>query len=237
MHLLTPARQAIPADGRVDASARSARLVEVAEHLFIEHGFHATCMDAVAKQAGVSKKTLYQVFGSKDGLFAAVVRRHDVRLVVDDLPSEPQAALNLVLLRLARLILHPRRIAIHRLVAIEGARSKRLAQTFYQNGPQIGLAVIERQLNELTAAGVCRLNDPAEAARMLVGMTIGDIHAKLLFGVVSKVNQSMLEQRIQRSVEIFLSGTRPSSIKTQEMQGGRMPDAVAAAGIPTTPPI
>ena len=41
---------------------------------FNEHGLERASVDAIAADAGVSKMTVYSNFGSKEGLFQAVVR-------------------------------------------------------------------------------------------------------------------------------------------------------------------
>src|SRR5262249_61249351 len=43
--------------------------------LFLDRGFDATSLDAVAEAARVSKPTVYSRYGDKRGLFAAVLRR------------------------------------------------------------------------------------------------------------------------------------------------------------------
>ncbi len=48
-----------------------ARIADVAAMLFYEHGISATGVEALSKAAGISKRTLYEHFGSKDGLIAA----------------------------------------------------------------------------------------------------------------------------------------------------------------------
>ncbi|MEM9064819.1 MAG: TetR/AcrR family transcriptional regulator [Planctomycetota bacterium] len=54
-------------------------LIEAAERLFRTRGFHASGIDAVLKEAGVSRMTLYNHFSSKDDLIVAALRRHDER--------------------------------------------------------------------------------------------------------------------------------------------------------------
>lgn len=54
---------------------RELQLIEVAEKVFGEHGYQATTVDDVARQAGVTKPVIYDHFGSKEGLLSAVVRR------------------------------------------------------------------------------------------------------------------------------------------------------------------
>lgn len=55
-------------------SARQ-RLLEAAGDLFYRQGIGAVGVDLVSKTAGVSKRTLYQQFGSKDELVAASLDR------------------------------------------------------------------------------------------------------------------------------------------------------------------
>jgi TetR/AcrR family transcriptional regulator len=53
---------------------RPGELLAAALELFVEKGFAATRVEAVAQRAGVSKGTLFLYFPSKDALFKAVVR-------------------------------------------------------------------------------------------------------------------------------------------------------------------
>ena len=48
-------------------------LLEAARMLFVERGFDATSTQLIAKQAGVSEGILFHHFGSKRGLFEALV--------------------------------------------------------------------------------------------------------------------------------------------------------------------
>jgi len=51
------------------------RILESAYQLFYERGFTRISMDAVAARAGVTKRTLYNRFGSKDALFGEMLKR------------------------------------------------------------------------------------------------------------------------------------------------------------------
>jgi AcrR family transcriptional regulator len=48
-----------------------ARIAALAAAQFHEHGITSTGVDALSKAAGISKRTLYERFGSKDGLITA----------------------------------------------------------------------------------------------------------------------------------------------------------------------
>ncbi len=52
-------------------------IVDEALKLFYRHGFHATGVDAIIARAGVSKKTLYSHFRTKDELILATLRKRD----------------------------------------------------------------------------------------------------------------------------------------------------------------
>jgi AcrR family transcriptional regulator len=54
---------------------RRDQLVDTAERVFVARGYALASMDDVAESAGVTKPVLYDHFGSKDGLLAAVVTR------------------------------------------------------------------------------------------------------------------------------------------------------------------
>jgi AcrR family transcriptional regulator len=53
------------------------RILEAASRLFYERGLHAVGVDAIAAESGVTKRTLYDRFGSKDALVEAYLRRRD----------------------------------------------------------------------------------------------------------------------------------------------------------------
>lgn len=53
------------------------QLVNTAVKLFSRHGYHATGIDKIIAEAGVSKMTLYNHFKSKDELILAALRRWD----------------------------------------------------------------------------------------------------------------------------------------------------------------
>ena len=56
--------------------ARPGELLDAALELFVERGYAATRVEAVAARAGVSKGTLFLYFSSKEELFKAVVREN-----------------------------------------------------------------------------------------------------------------------------------------------------------------
>lgn len=61
------------------ASTKREQLLRTAERLFYTQGFHATGIDTIVAQAGVVRMTLYNHFGSKESLVAAVLEDRHAR--------------------------------------------------------------------------------------------------------------------------------------------------------------
>ena len=72
--------QSAPVRRRLPRVERTRQLIEVAEEVFAERGIAAASMDDIAARAGVTKPILYDHFGSKDGLLAAVIARAGAEL-------------------------------------------------------------------------------------------------------------------------------------------------------------
>lgn len=71
---------------------RRQHLIQTAVTLFAAHGYHATGVDTILAAAGVSKKTLYSHFRSKDELILAVLRDYDGRFRNDFMRQVERAA-------------------------------------------------------------------------------------------------------------------------------------------------
>lgn len=63
------------------APTKREQILQTAERLFYDEGFHATGIDRVVSEAGVVRMTLYNHFRSKDDLVAAVLARRQERFL------------------------------------------------------------------------------------------------------------------------------------------------------------
>lgn len=120
--------------GRAD---KPRQIVAAARELFLSQGYGATSMDAVARAAPVSKRTLYNHFESKEALFAAVLRSAWGTLT--DAPTvlvegDVRATLRRYVERLAAHWREPDVIPFLRLLICEGARFPELADVYYKAG-------------------------------------------------------------------------------------------------------
>ena len=75
-------------DGRRERSRRTrARIVQAASELFVDDGYVATTIDAIAERAEVATQTVYYVFGTKADILTAVLEAS----IVGDLDPIPLA--------------------------------------------------------------------------------------------------------------------------------------------------
>jgi AcrR family transcriptional regulator len=76
-----------------DATATRRRRLEAADELFSDAGVRAVGVERIAEKAGVTKRTLYYHFRSKDDLIAAYLAERDAptteRYRLADLPGHP----------------------------------------------------------------------------------------------------------------------------------------------------
>lgn len=97
-----PTRKSKLQEPSVDQAAVR-RVIAVARRQFLTHGFRSVSMDDLAAELGMSKKTLYVAFPSKDALIEAVLKdkfreaEHDLERVASDHVADVEVALHQLL--------------------------------------------------------------------------------------------------------------------------------------------
>lgn len=79
---------------RIAMTPAARRALAAAERLFYERGIHAVGVDLIAAEAGVTKKTLYDRFGSKEQIVVEYLAGRDERwraFLADRLDAAPAA--------------------------------------------------------------------------------------------------------------------------------------------------
>jgi len=194
-------------------------LIEAAENIFIELGYSATSMDDIARHAGMSKKTLYRLFETKESLFAAVIaaRRASLNATMEshDCPDIKTAGdvLRRYLGAIARFVLAPRQAALYRLVIAESQRAPELAHAFYCAGPNKARTPLSDWLALQNQRGTLHVPDPPNAASMLFSMVIGDLQMRLLIGEIRATDDNAIDHRVECAIELFLRGALPRTDK------------------------
>jgi TetR/AcrR family transcriptional regulator, mexJK operon transcriptional repressor len=198
---------------RADALRLRERILVAATELFLGEGYGSTSIEAVARGAGVSKRTLYDRFDDKADLFAEVVHRiiEQIR-PAPNVPLVEGATLADILRRLALLILHaalsPQAIALHRLVNAESARFPELVRAVASDGTTreatdlIG-SLLERELSD------SKLNDENRefAAAQFIFMVVA-LPQRRAMGFGTPMTPAELDVWAVKVVGLFLDGCR-----------------------------
>jgi AcrR family transcriptional regulator len=187
------------------------RLVrEAAEEVFLRDGYAAATMDDVARRAGMSKRTLYQLFPSKAALFEAMLGMHLAPFHID-LPIEQEpdlvAALSAHLGAFGRHFLTARQSGIFRLIVAEVHRSPELADAVYRAGPGAGTTALERRVAAEMARGTLRPGDPKAVADLLLAMAFSNVFIEMLLGLRGPPEAAEIERRLRDGIATFLHGT------------------------------
>src|ERR1700759_3353394 len=147
---------------RPDAETRQI-VYEAARHQFADNGYAATSMEAVARLAGVSTKTLYRLVPNKAALFEGMMSdRMDRFLSAFNLHvdhTDIDEALNAALLACADLVLDEEVVGLQRMILQETGKFSDLAGTFYKNGIKRTAATLADWLRAQQARGAIVLDD------------------------------------------------------------------------------
>ena len=186
-------------------------IYEAARHEFADGGYAATSMEAVARRAGVSTRTLYRLIPNKASLFDGMVTdRLDRTLASVDLNAidhaEIEEALYAALMACAELTLDEEVIALQRMVLQEAGKFSDIAGMFYRNGIQRITAALADWLRVQQMRGLIDLDDIEEAAGMLLGMVASAPRRAAMFGGVPLPPRSQIEARVRRCAALFLRG-------------------------------
>jgi len=195
---------------RPDEETR-AIIYDAARATFADAGFAATCMDAVARRAGVSTKTLYRLVPNKAALFEGMVSERLDRFVAgielkDTDHDNIEDALAATLIACAGLTLADDVIGLQRMILQESCKFAELAEAFYRSGIRRTQAKLAEWLSAQRQRGLIAFDDAEEAAGMLLGMMISAPQRAALYGNVPLPSRQQIEARARRCAAIFLRG-------------------------------
>ena len=199
-------------------------IIEAARTLFLEHGFGATSMDAVAETAKVSKRTVYSHFDSKAALFGSVMttmctlmaggdcdfgaqpdeETAGKMIMGDVIEGEPREVLHRLAIRFVSLITNPGAIALFRVVIGEGGRFPELGSAFFDNGPVPLSRSLAEYLESLDQQGVLRVPAPHDAAWRFISMAKEPLHMEILLGQSTTPSAERIEEVADATVTDFL---------------------------------
>jgi len=205
-----------PQDTPVAAAGREAKrdaILEAARKVFMEVGFGATSMDSIAAEAKVSKQTVYNHFGSKEELFAAMVRYMvDQKLTVFTEAAKsgkPEDTLRIIAHNFLDPGLAEQRVAMYRVLMAEGPRFPELGDIFYSAGPAVVRKFLADYLAEQHARGVMRIEDPMLTAEQFFGMLNG-CQLKAQLGIERLPDKRAIDAYIDHAVMLMMRALAPA---------------------------
>lgn len=169
-------------------------ILDAATTLFLRGGFRGTSMDEVAAAAAVSKQTVYKQFGSKEGLFRAIIEgvaansARVVQVIEEAFGQSPAKTRDEFEARLAGVarayldaVLEPRMLSVRRLIISEAEQFPDLARMYYAHAPARGIAVIEECLCPYAGAGLIDARDLEAAATHFAYLALAVAQDRALF--------------------------------------------------------
>lgn len=198
--------------------ARREKFMDAALDVFLADGFERASIDRVVELSGGSKTTLYKLFGNKEGLFFAILRRAAEQIGAgDERPALPADASGVVALlteigmSIVTNILTSRIIGIYQL-AVEATRSApELGKLYFEGGPWKAQGDFADLLRRLDAAGLVRVDDAELASRFFFGMMLDKHHLAMSLGVAREIDAAEAERLVTGAVRVFLSAYGISS--------------------------
>ncbi|SDN96127.1 TetR/AcrR family transcriptional regulator [Vreelandella arcis] len=196
--------------GRPKDMAKRDAMMDAATSLFFRYGLEGVTMEAVAREAGVSKVTVYGHFVTKEALFGSVIRRETVtiRRGLDKLPDTHEAARQSLIevgLSLVRFLLEPHVLAVERVMNAQGEQYPELLQAYFEAGPWAMQQWLEDKLTGLASAGHLTLGTPSLAADQLCSMWQGMLVTEVSMGVRQSPSDEELHRQISSAVDVFLA--------------------------------
>ncbi len=200
-----------PRRGRPRDPERFRRIIEAARNHFYAHGLERASLDAIATEAGVSKMTIYSNFGSKEGLFEAVVQERTDRVMggsagVEALdPLQPRKALLAVGEQFLALTREEHTLGKFR--SLYGAASvhPEACRAFYRQGAERLNGELAAYLRRASDAGTLKVQNPRLAADLFLAMFLGDGHVRGLL-MLEMPDASENTALLCEAVRVFMAG-------------------------------
>jgi TetR/AcrR family transcriptional repressor of mexJK operon len=203
---------AVTEDPRIVRS-RAIILAAATPH-FVTHGYVGANVDVLAAEAGVSKRTVYNIFGGKEQLFRAVLdqaietaerfsrQMADELAVGADVPTE----LRRIGGRLARSVLDGPVVPLRRLLIGEVERFPEIAREYYNRAPGLVMRTLADCLAGLDRRGALRVGNATFAAEHFAFLVMGAPLDRALFHAIpAEPDLAEIDRVALAGVDTFLS--------------------------------
>lgn len=184
-----------------------ALIMDAAARVFLERGYPGTSVDDIAAEAGVSKRTVYNVFDDKEQLFRAIIGRaietaerfsFDFASTTAD-ADDVEAALIALARELAAFVLGGRVVPLRRLLIGEASRFPEFAAEYYERAPGRVMTAIADAMRRLGERGLLRIDDAELAAEHFAFLAIGPSLDRALFDVAGDTDAATATHAVERA--------------------------------------
>ncbi len=191
---------------------RKEEILAAAFQVFAAHGYEATRIDEVARQAGIAKGTIYLYFRDKERLFRAVVRsliqkRFDA--VAESFQGTAEQLVRELVSRMYNQVVRNEKVrSIVRLLIAEGGRFPQLTEIYHREIIAPGMKAIRQVLLRGIASGEFRETSAVEFPQLLAGPGVLAIVWRLLHGGRHRID---LDAYSKAHLDFLLRGLRKQS--------------------------
>ena len=203
---------AIETDAPIDK--KTAAIVDAARQTFLARGFDAASMDQIALAAGVSKRTVYNRFRSKEELFGAAITEScanllplDITEIEESLP--PADFINALGREFLHGILAPEALSLKRIAAFEAERTPSIGKAYMENGPKCMVDQAAPILTRLAEKGVFNIDNVREAIWQLGALITEPLYTQVLMGDSPDDLDAAIDEQVARGVDAFMKIYQP----------------------------
>lgn len=190
------------------------QIVEGAGRVFETLGFDAASMSDVAREAQVSKATLYVYFQDKEHLLAAVCGERRDRNIAEmiamlDVEKPLEAMLQTFGAEITRKISQPYVVAAHRIVIGVAERMPEIGNEFFEQGPMRVVNAFAAFLDRHAARGNLKIEDTVLAAVQFLELSQATIFRPRLYALTKEpASEHEIEKVAASAVRVFLAAYR-----------------------------
>lgn len=184
-----------------------AAAVEATLTLLLTQGYTATTVDAVAKRAGMAKKTLYRFAENRDALVTqAIASWTDAFAPVFEQDAQRATELPTLLSQglqaIARQVLSEQAVGVFRLLQSEFPGREDLLAAYQRNGIERGRTIVADWLQRQQRRGWLRELDCAQTSDLLLAMVIAEPLRQMALGLLPP--GSDIDTRIAAALALVL---------------------------------
>ncbi len=196
--------------GQIRKGRKFDQVLEGARSVFLADGFEGANVDDIAREAGVSKATLYNYFPDKRLLFMEVASTEclrQARLILDsiDMSRSVRDVLSEGGRKFLRFITSDFGVQMFRICVAEGERFPEIGRQFFRSGPQNMQNELVCFFEEAIERGELRMEDPALAAFQFGELCKADAWMKLMFNMIDDVSDAHIDHVVDNAVDTFMA--------------------------------